>query len=322
MRSLSIQAPAKLNLFLRVFNRRRDGFHNIQSLFERVNLFDKIKVSSREDTRLTLFSSSSQLPQASGNLAYKAARVLRRKLSIKEGVNISIVKNIPVGAGLGGGSSDAAAVILALNQLWKLKLAKKELTDIAACIGSDVPFFVKDHSFSLVTGRGQLLRQLKTDVRLWHILVVPSIVLSTKRVYGQFDKLKLAESKAKKALTTRTLTRGAKNVNMLAHLKKPNKDKKASLARLVFLLAKLRGFKNLDIDLEANYNSLEDAATFLVPQISKIKQALESLGVKYVGMSGSGSSVFGILNSKKEGEYLKKRLAKFRNWRTFVVRTF
>ncbi|MBU2541804.1 MAG: 4-(cytidine 5'-diphospho)-2-C-methyl-D-erythritol kinase [Candidatus Omnitrophica bacterium] len=322
MRSLSIKAPAKLNLLLRVLSRRRDGYHNIQSLFERINLFDNIRVTPRDDSKITVSCTHPKVPGGAGNLAYKAAKLLKCRFSIRDGVNIAILKNIPVAAGLGGGSSDAAAVILALNQLWKLKLGKIELSGIAACIGSDVGFFLRNSSFSLVTGRGQLLRQLKTDLRLWHILVVPDVFLSTKKVYRQFDRLKSEESKGRKAPNkspTRTLTKETKNVTMLSPLDKLNRDKGVSLARLISRLARS---SNLSIHLQANHNSLEQAAVFFAPQISKIKRMLRSFGVKYVGMSGSGPSVFGILHSRKEAEDLKKKLAKFRDWRTFVVRTF
>ncbi|MEW6009473.1 MAG: 4-(cytidine 5'-diphospho)-2-C-methyl-D-erythritol kinase [Candidatus Omnitrophota bacterium] len=303
MLSVSIKAPAKINLFLRVLNKRKDKFHNLQTLFERIGLFDKITLTRRKDNRIVISSSNRSLPKGRGNLMYKAALLLKKKYGIKEGLGIFIDKNIPISAGLGGGSSDCATTLLGLNRLWKLKLTKKELLQMAKNLGSDVPFFVSNNSFSLATGRGEALKNLRNHIRLWHILIVPKIILSTKKVYAHFDKI---EHKNEQEIrpSTASLTKGSRDVNIY-----------------ILCLAKLGLTKRLRLLAKVNFNSLEFAAKRLAPQISRIKKVLYSLGIKYVGMSGSGPSVFGILNSGKEAKALRRKLARYKDWRTFVVRT-
>jgi len=346
MQSISVKAPAKLNLFLLVLNKRPDGYHSINTLFERIDLCDNITITRRSDSNILVSSRSSQVAKGRANLAYKSAQALRKRFSIKEGINIYIEKNIPIGAGLGGGSSDAAATILALNRMWKLKLGKFELTKIAGQIGSDVPFFIQDSRFCFAKGRGERLEQLKVGIKLWHILVVPKVCLSTKRVYDRFDSLQKAESKGgspKISSLRAALTKQAKDVNMFTPLDKKSKsyltgftppEKGAPVftrgrkidnslkGLLIFLANNQERLRRLSLFVRTNYNSLEPAAGYFTPQIGKIKRILYSLGIEAAGMSGSGPSVFGILNSRKEGEYLRRRLAKFKNWRTFVVRTF
>ncbi len=303
MLSVSVKAPAKINLFLRILNRRKDNYHNLQTLFERINLFDKITLTKRKDSRIVISSSNPDLPKGRDNLAYKAALILRKKQGIKEGVGIYIQKRIPIGAGLGGGSSDAAATLLGLNRLWKLNLAKKDLFEIANILGSDVPFFVSNNSFSLASKRGEVLKTLRSHIKLWHILIVPKISLSTKRVYKYFDKLK-SKNKKKIGLPTAALTKNNEDVNIY-----------------VLLLAKLGLVKRLRLLAKAHYNSLEPAAVCLAPQIKRIKELLYSFKIKSVGMSGSGPSVFGILNTRKEVEALRRKLARGKDWRIFAVRT-
>lgn len=371
MLSVSIKAPAKINLFLRVLNRRKDNYHNLQTLFERIDLFDKITLTRRKDNKIVITSSNPRLPKGKDNLAYKAALILKNKYAIEEGLGIDIEKRIPISAGLGGGSSDCAATLLGLNRLWKLKLTKRELFEIAKNLGSDVPFFVSNNSFSLAAKRGEAIKDLKSHIRLWHILVVPRINLSTKRVYAYFDKLEpkneqeISPSTASLTHSTRASFVGSR---FLPSTQDPSKDpersrgavstlprtecdikgarhevmdnrlapksgclsggslegltKKSPDANMyVLLLAKLGLAKRLRLLAKVNFNSLEFAAVRLAPQISRIKKLMHSLGIKCVGMSGSGPSVFGILNSGKEAKALRRKLARYKDWRTFVVRT-
>ena len=308
MISISVKAPAKLNLFLLVLNKRQDGFHDIATLFERIDLFDKITLKKSKDNRIIVSCDNPQVPRDNKNIVYKAADILRKRFLIREGLNISIEKNIPVAAGLGGGSSDAAAVLLALNKLWQLKLEKKALLKIAAEIGADVPFFITGSRFSLSLQPQQSFKPINTRLRLWHILVVPKISLSTKRVFEQFDRLK--QPGFNRVLggvlsPNLTLTKKGKNVNMLTRL-----------------LAKSGKFSNYGFVTRSHFNSLEPAAYVLTAQINKIKRELLRLGACSVGMSGSGPSVFAIVGSRKEGEGFKKRLSRFKDWRTFIARTF
>lgn len=308
MISISVKAPAKLNLFLLVLNKRQDGFHDIATLFERIDLFDRITLKKRKDDKIIVFCDSPQVPQGDNNIVYKAVDLLRKRFSIREGLDISIEKNIPVAAGLGGGSSDAAAVLLALNKLWQLKLEKKDLLKIAGKIGADVPFFITGSRFSLSLQPQQSFKPVNTRLRLWHILVTPKVSLSTKRVFEQFDRLKQPGFKPVLGRTLApnlALTRKGKNVNMLT--------------RLLAKSGKIRGY---GLAIRMHFNSLEPAADVLTLQINKIKRELLRLGAESVGMSGSGPSVFAILRSRKEGVGFQKRLSRFKGWRTFIARTF
>lgn len=301
MRSLFLRAPAKINLFLRVLPRRPDGFHNIQTFFERINLLDEMVITKRADSKIRVSCHYPGIPQGKGNLVYKAAQVLRAYCSTRFGATISIKKRIPIGAGLGGGSSDAASTLLGLNQLWQLRLTKKELLNLGLKIGSDVPFFISGDSFSLGFGRGEKLEPLKSGISLWHILVVPKVKLSTKRVYEYFDREfanKPADDKVR--------------------LTKLNKDVKITFP----LLTNLGLPKGLRVLLRDHFNSLEMPAVCLEPQIAWIKQTLSTLGADLVGMSGSGPSVYAIIPSRKEAERLRIKLAWAKDWRTFVVRTY
>jgi 4-diphosphocytidyl-2-C-methyl-D-erythritol kinase len=142
VKALKCNSYAKLNLYLEVLNKRKDGFHNIRTIFERISLCDKIFLKSRPDGKIRITSPSKEIPKDKTNLAFKSAKILKSALNIKEGVEIKIIKNIPVSAGLGGGSSNAAATLLGLNKLWGLNLSKKRLVSFAKEIGSDVPFFI------------------------------------------------------------------------------------------------------------------------------------------------------------------------------------
>jgi 4-diphosphocytidyl-2-C-methyl-D-erythritol kinase len=294
MPGLHVKAAAKLNLYLRVLGKRPDGFHDIQTVFERINLFDKLVFRESKGKAIKICCDCPHVPTGKDNLVYKAADALRKKFSIKQGLQIFIEKAIPPGAGLGGGSSDAAATLLGLNHLWQLRLDKKELINIAATIGADVPFFITNSEFCLAEQPRQKFSRIKTGLKLWHILVVPKNNLSTALVYKQFDRLQRRESR---------LTKPKGDVKIMASLIKSSQEKQSELFA-----------KGL-------YNDLEQAAITLLPQILTIKQTLYSLGINAVAMSGSGSSVFGILRSRKEGEHFRRRLGKFKDWRIFIVRT-
>jgi 4-diphosphocytidyl-2-C-methyl-D-erythritol kinase len=247
------------------------------------------------------------VPKGEDNLVFKAALFLQAHSNRKSGVSISIKKKIPVGAGLGGGSSDAAATLLGLNRLWDLRLAKAELLEIGAKLGSDVPFFMLNKSFCLGSGRGEVLKPVSVPIQLWHILVVPAITLSTKRVYEYFDRLKLADSmdnyKSLSIIKGR-LTKIKRNVNILSPV-----------------FNRLKQEAGLGRELQEHYNSLECVAIRLAPQIAVIKEKLYSFGAHLVGMSGSGPTVFAVFSSRKEAQDLRARLVQFRHWRTFVART-
>ena len=305
MRSLSVRSPAKINLCLDVLRKRADGYHEIRTLFERINLFDGILLAKRADGKITVSATNPAIPTDNSNLVAKAAQILKERCIPAGGVHIHIHKRIPVAAGLGGGSSDAASTLIGLNKLWGLGLSQSALQRYANALGSDVAFFVNNASFALGTGRGEKIRKLRKFKTLWHILVAPSKKLSTKEVYRAFGGCFSAKKGFKQGLKFKRmnmLTRNRDDVNMLIH-----------------------ALRKHDLPLAQRYmvNALEEPAVRLYPAISKIKKRLSDLGVKAYALSGSGPAVFGIVNSRKEAEALRRRLRReFARWQVFAVKTF
>ncbi len=191
-RELIINSYAKLNLYLEILRQRGDGYHSISTLFEKISLCDKIILKSRPDKKINIICKEKNIPKGKSNFAYRSAELLQDKYNTGKGVDIEIIKRIPVGSGLGGGSSNAAAVLLGLNRLWKLSLTQEKLVNLAKKIGSDVPFFIYQCSFAEGRGRGEKIIPIKSlnRLKLWHILVVPKVIVPTAVVYRNWDKLK------------------------------------------------------------------------------------------------------------------------------------
>ena len=186
---VKVLSYAKLNLYLEILNKRPDGYHNLETIFERVSLMDEIVIKKAPGNSLRIETDSPDIPKGSGNSVYQAAALLKKNFAISAGLVIKIKKRIPVGAGLGGGSSNAASTLLGLNYLWNLGLSAEELKDYASRIGSDAAFFV--YNYPLATGRGrgeriELWSGLKK--KLWHIIAVPKLNVSTARIYRDLDK--------------------------------------------------------------------------------------------------------------------------------------
>lgn len=282
-----ISSPAKLNLFLEVLGKRPDGYHTISTIFERVSLADEIIIKQLDESCIKINSDSKDIPEDSRNLAYKAASLLREDLGIRKGVTIRIKKRIPVGAGLGGGSSNAASTLLGLNRLWNLRLSRKKLLEYGSKIGSDVAFFLYNSAFARGSLRGERISPLKNIKRkFWHIVIVPDISVSTKGIYRELDRL------------------GRNSLNV---------DKRRCRAFGA-------GSRGLEID-KILFNSLEEITFKKYPKVKELKESLIAHGVKNVLMSGSGSAVFGIVNSRKEGLEAAKFFKPCKDLRVFVVRT-
>jgi 4-diphosphocytidyl-2-C-methyl-D-erythritol kinase len=236
MKTLVIEAPAKINLFLDVKGKRNDGYHELESIMHQINLVDRINI--QVDDGITVKSSSPYIPDDAGNLAYQAARLILEKYGQGEGAAIFIEKNIPVGAGLAGGSTDAAAVLKGLNILYNYNVAGEELVQLAAQIGSDVPFCLQGHPLisindggssqqeqtvmgasCLAKGRGEILSPLPHRIIPYMVLVKPEFQLSTAEVYKNF-KLELLKNspdlqafiKAWKLYDIRAISKSCENV--------------------------------------------------------------------------------------------------------------
>lgn len=290
MPEIVLRSPAKLNLFLKVLNKREDGYHNIVTLFERINLFDEIHLRSNESGAVHIDCDHRQVPKGPKNLVYKAARLLQKDLGVHQGVEIKIKKRIPVAAGLAGGSSNAASVLLGLNRIWALRLSRPKLLSYACQIGSDVAFFLYDCPWAVGHGRGDIIKEVNIKTKLWHVLITPRITLHSGEVYGGFSK----------GTYTNLLTTRKDNVSILIHNLKKN---------------------NIGGAAQRFVNDLEPVVMSVCPSLLQLKEKLKSLNTQGVMISGSGPSLFGLTATKKEAERIKGLLAK-RFAQVFVVRTF
>jgi len=213
-----------------------------------------------------------------------------------KGVDIKIIKNIPVGAGLGGGSSNAAAVILGLNRFWKLKVPLKKLSTIASKVGSDVPFFIHESPFAKVEGRGEIIKPLKElcSKKLWHLLVVPRIHVSTPEIYRKWDYFAPKKGKYSR------LTGVAGSVKiLLSELSKKNPQLEGAL-----------------------FNSLQEITCRSYPEVKRTIIKFSELSLKAVLMSGSGPAVFALLGSRKDCFLMRRRLLReLKSTQVFVAKT-
>jgi len=293
---MRLRAPAKINLHLRVGPPRTDGFHPLLSWMTTVSLFDTLTFASTTAPGVSLRCDDPRLPTDESNLVGKAARLLLSQLPREQqravgGVEISLQKRIPSGAGLGGGSSDAATTLLALNALWKLDQTPSQLNDLAAKLGSDVPFFLHGRS-SICTSRGEVVVPIATPHAKWAILVLPEIHISTPAAYKWFDELNLrvAGEPARDSVSdeTRRASSPATREEVLEWDDQPPWHQWAQLsARL--LLPRL-------------INDLEQPVFSLVPELGQLRQRVESIVDRPVRMSGSGSSLFTLFDTREEAE--------------------
>lgn len=187
------KAPAKVNLTLRILGKRDDGYHDLESLMVAVNLYDGLTISVEDGDDILVTSNDTTIGEGEDNICYHGAKVILDKLNLKKKVTIHIDKVIPHGAGLGGGSSDGATVIKALNELLDGNLCEKEIIELCGLIGSDVPFFVLN-SPAIATGRGEKLdKKVPKLPNLPMIIVKPPFSVSTKEAYGTFNSLNLTK---------------------------------------------------------------------------------------------------------------------------------
>ncbi len=276
-KKIQVQAPAKVNLYLRVVGRRSDGFHELDTLFEAIDAHDTLTFSEMP-SGIRLSTDHSTLPTGPKNLIYRAADLLRSTCGIRTGVRIHLKKTLPVAAGLGGGSSDAAITLLALNGLWKLQLSERKLLGLAAQLGSDIPFFILQKSFAIGQGRGEVLRPVpQTQLKLWHVLVTPRLHVLAKDVYAHLHKnpswLKAPQADARMLAAT------------------VQKGDAAGLAPLMF-------------------NTLEFPVLSMHPTLGKIKSDLLQAGADTAIVSGSGPTVFGLVRSRREAQVLAAKIRK------------
>mgnify|MGYP003961040387 FL=1 len=256
---VKFKTPAKINLGLHVHGKREDGFHELETIFQMVSLYDDVELELLS-SGIKLECDSPGVPTDDTNLAYKAANLLRQSYQVEDkGVSIRLKKNIPFGAGLGGGSGNAAGVLMGLNYLWNLKIEREKLSKLAAELGSDVPFFLTSPC-ALGMGRGEKLKALKPCAKFQVLLVFPGFPVATSWVYQNL-KLKL--------------TKRENNISILR--------KNLSLSDITSLGSQL-------------YNDLEPLVIQRFPEVQVVKDELGAWGALGVLLSGSGSTVFGIFD--------------------------
>lgn len=287
MGRLVLKSPAKLNLFLNVLRKRTDGYHNIETIFEKIALFDIITIRAQKKG-IKITTDANNLPTDKRNLVYKAVRAIFNKTKFKGGIWVNIEKNIPIAAGLGGGSSNAAMTLLGVNKFFKLGLKKIELIDLASTLGADVPFFLYDCRFAIGKGKGDEIIPLNSNIILWHNIISFDFGLSTKVVYNNLNL---------------GLTPNLIDVKILLRFIRKN-DVESLSACL--------------------YNKLEEVVLNRVRVVGTVKKVLLKEGSYAALLSGSGPTVFGITKTREEAIWVKKRVQKRleKGCKTFVVSTF
>ncbi len=253
------KAPAKINLTLDVINKRDDGFHEVEMIMTMIDLVDRISLEEREDGKVVIETTSSIIPTDERNIVYKAAKLLMAEFEINKGIHIFLEKKIPTSAGLGGGSSDAAATLRGVNKLWNLNLTKEQLENYGAQIGSDVPFCVGGGT-AIARGRGELLEQLEPMPAGWILLAKPAVSVSTKVIYNSLDH--------------RNINKHPETKQMIEAIR--SKD----LSAISYLL----------------YNVLQPVTFDLYPEVRILAQQMQEYGVGNLVMSGSGPTLYTLSN--------------------------
>ena len=258
---LTLKSPAKVNLYLKVFGAREDGYHNIASLMQMIGLYDLLTFQP-SSSGIRLQVKGGVLPPDRSNLVFRAAEALQKEAGTREGAEISLTKQIPIAAGLGGGSGDAAATLIGLNRLWSLGWPRRRLARLGATLGSDIPFFFQGPT-AWVFGRGEEVERFDETPRGWILLINPGRPISTAWVYQELSKLRL--------------TRNAPNIT----INKFNAER-----------------PSLEEILRHPYNDLESVTFRAFPELIQIKRELHRLGGKGALMSGSGPTLFAFFQER------------------------
>ena len=282
MNSIKLKSRAKVNLSIDVLGKRQDGYHLVEMIMQTIDLYDLIEIKEKEENQITIKSASEEIPLDCNNLVYKAANLIKKTFNINKGVEIHIKKNIPVAAGMAGGSSNAAAVLVGLNKLWNLNLSNQQLEKIGLKLGADVPFCINGGAV-LASGIGEELTPIKGLTKDVCILVCkPDLFVSTKEVYECID---------------------SKDID-----KRPNNK---------FLIECLKNEETRQL-AENMFNVLEGVTMDKHPVIQQIKDIMTNNRALGAMMSGSGPTVFGLYENREDAVKCKAILEKqFKQ--TFVV---
>ncbi|WP_174919173.1 4-(cytidine 5'-diphospho)-2-C-methyl-D-erythritol kinase [Peptacetobacter hominis] len=261
---MKVKCRAKINISIDVLGRLENGYHLVEMIMQSIDLYDIINVEKRNDGKICLYSESDEIPLDEGNIVYKAASKLKQRYKVSDGADIKIEKNIPVAAGMAGGSTDAAGVIKALNIVWNLNLSENDMKEIGFEIGADVPFCISGGS-SLAENLGEKLTQIKGLPEGTNILVCkPDIYVSTAEVYKHIDSEEIQ--------------------------KRPDTE----------MLIEYLKQEDIKAVAENMYNVLELVTEKMHPEIKEIENVMYSNDALGAMMSGSGPTVFGIFEDKND----------------------
>ena len=274
MNSIQLKSRAKINLSIDVLGKREDGYHLVEMIMQTIDLFDKIKIFSLKEDTIIIESNSLDIPLDSTNIVYKAADLIKKQYNIKEGVKIIIEKNIPIAAGMAGGSSNAAAVLVGLNQLWQLELSENKLKELGLKLGADVPFCIGGQT-ALAENIGEKLTKIDgLSENIFILVCKPELFVSTKEIYEEIDS-KIIEKRP--------------NNKLLIQLLKENKIQQIA---------------------DNMYNVLEEVTRERYPVIEEIEKIMMENDALGSMMSGSGPTVFGLYINREDAENCKNKLLK------------
>ncbi|OAI57897.1 hypothetical protein AYO47_01560 [Planctomyces sp. SCGC AG-212-M04] len=282
--ALVIDAPAKLNLHLSVLGRRPDGYHELETVMASIGLYDTLSFEPQGGPVELICAGASGLAADESNLVHRAAKLLCSEHRVDRGARIRLTKRIPMQAGLGGGSSNAAAALVGLNRLWDLGLQSEELHRLAAQLGSDVNFFIDSAALALCRGRGELVEQRPLKGPMWFVIAKPPVGLSTAAV---FKKLELGAC------------------GRVASSPLLDACERGDSGRIGALVA----------------NDLERPSRELSTELGRLLERMNSVALYGWRMTGSGSACYGIAASRPHADRAARRLRRQRVGEVFVVRT-
>jgi 4-diphosphocytidyl-2-C-methyl-D-erythritol kinase len=274
MDSIKLKSRAKINLSIDVVGKRIDGYHLVEMIMQTIDLYDIVTITKIAQKNIIVKSNSCDIPLNEDNIVYKAANLIKEKFNIDDGLEIFIQKNIPIAAGMAGGSSNAAAVLVGLNNLYNLGLSEEELKKLGLALGADVPYCISGKT-SLAQGIGEELTQIKglpTDITI--LICKPELFISTKEVYGGLNLDKMNNRPNNKYL-----------IECL------EKEDIKSLA------------KNM-------VNVLETVTSSNHKEINEIEKTMNDFNALGAMMSGSGPTVFGLFDNEEDANLCKKELLK------------
>lgn len=276
------KAPAKINLGLDVLYKREDGYHELEMVMSSVDLADRLTFETLSEDKIIVETDKAFLPIDKRNNVYQAAAILKETYGIKEGIRISITKNIPVAAGLGGGSTDCAAALRGMNRLWNLELSLNELVAMGIRVGTDVPYCIYGTT-SFISGKGEIVQPLVSMPQCWVVLVKPRISVSTRKVFQQLKAEELSHPDMK-LLSTAILNQDYQG--MIQHMG----------------------------------NNMEAVTIAKHPIVQQIKDRMMKYGADVALMSGSGPTVFALCRKQSRAQRIVNGLKGFCE-EVYLVRT-